>query len=532
MLDLCEKEQLGVRIHAIRGLAAIAKDTEESAGKVADVLGQLLQSEVPLELKEVRGALSALVAEKPREVLAALFKHVGAEEGALRQLNLAFIRESMQGSLKGAFAADEELPGWLLEQVKAVMEGVSADDFKTLFSLLTRLPAFRKEPSELIGLIYEQAALDESWSPADEEAVERLVGCIKAAVPLFRRGGKATAFLQFFQDSVLPRLSEQEPAAQLKALQLLGSLVPHGTPATAAALLPTVYALMEAHIPSPPEGEGAAAPEIDFSFAEAVLFLFHHAAAACSASAVTALTGLNAKPRVFTGQPSYYADSGADAKAKAVALRARIKYLLAMNKTLHDQVKEQLKGEYKLQRAKRAAKRKAEKAAAADAAAEAAAAVGADAAAAEVADEAAAEEAAKKEAGEGDDDDDAEDAAGEEEKKEGAAADAGEEEKKEEDTRSIEEVGDSITLLRKTIQVTENVEELGTALLPATAKFRSDPPAAMSWIGNRSLKPKRGEKRGVPKAGKGKSKGPPKKRARPSPPAGGKKKGAGKKGGR
>ncbi|MCO5603770.1 hypothetical protein L7F22_057922 [Adiantum nelumboides] len=41
-LDLCEEDELGIRVQAIRGLPLLCKDTPRHLPKIADVLGQLL----------------------------------------------------------------------------------------------------------------------------------------------------------------------------------------------------------------------------------------------------------------------------------------------------------------------------------------------------------------------------------------------------------------------------------------------------------------------------------------------------------
>ncbi|KAG5561801.1 hypothetical protein RHGRI_004746 [Rhododendron griersonianum] len=60
-IDLCEADELGVRVQAIRGLPLFCKDTPEHLSKIIDILAQLLTAEENVERDAVHKALLSLL---------------------------------------------------------------------------------------------------------------------------------------------------------------------------------------------------------------------------------------------------------------------------------------------------------------------------------------------------------------------------------------------------------------------------------------------------------------------------------------
>jgi hypothetical protein len=92
-LDLCEEDELGIRVQAIRGLPLLCKDTPEHVPKIGDVLGQLLLAEEGLERDAVAKALMSVLRQDTKASLTALFKHIENSDENIREKVLVFVRE-------------------------------------------------------------------------------------------------------------------------------------------------------------------------------------------------------------------------------------------------------------------------------------------------------------------------------------------------------------------------------------------------------------------------------------------------------
>ncbi|KAF7150257.1 hypothetical protein RHSIM_Rhsim02G0138500 [Rhododendron simsii] len=67
-IDLCEADELGVRVQAIRGLPLFCKDTPEHLSKIIDILAQLLTAEENVERDAVHKALLSLLRQDVKVV--------------------------------------------------------------------------------------------------------------------------------------------------------------------------------------------------------------------------------------------------------------------------------------------------------------------------------------------------------------------------------------------------------------------------------------------------------------------------------
>ncbi|KZV43237.1 apoptosis inhibitor 5-like [Dorcoceras hygrometricum] len=104
-LYLCEDEELGVRVQAIRGLPFFCKDTPENLAKIVDILGQLLIAGDNVERDAVHKALMLLLRQDVKTSLTTLFKHIGSMDDrsaedlstweTIREKVLCFIRDKV-----------------------------------------------------------------------------------------------------------------------------------------------------------------------------------------------------------------------------------------------------------------------------------------------------------------------------------------------------------------------------------------------------------------------------------------------------
>uniref|UniRef100_A0A7N0UNH3 Apoptosis inhibitor 5 n=1 Tax=Kalanchoe fedtschenkoi TaxID=63787 RepID=A0A7N0UNH3_KALFE len=107
--DLCEEEELGVRVQAIRGLPLFSKDTPEYLPKIVDVLVQLLPAEENVERDAVHKAIMSLLRQdvkvtgQPSDRIGEDFSEISKEFGE-RLRNIEEIAKSSQKKLTQGMA--------------------------------------------------------------------------------------------------------------------------------------------------------------------------------------------------------------------------------------------------------------------------------------------------------------------------------------------------------------------------------------------------------------------------------------------
>ncbi|GJZ58696.1 apoptosis inhibitor 5-like protein API5 isoform X2, partial [Tanacetum coccineum] len=169
LFDLCEAEELGIRVQAIRGLPLFCKDTPEHIPKIVDILVQLLLSEENVERDAVHKALLSLLRQDVKESLTALFKHIESFEEPIaddnRERTLAFIRDKVFPIKSELLKPQEQMERHITDLIKKSLQDVTGAEFKMFMDFLKSLSIFgEKAPTEriqeLIEIIEGQADLD------------------------------------------------------------------------------------------------------------------------------------------------------------------------------------------------------------------------------------------------------------------------------------------------------------------------------------------------------------------------------------
>uniref|UniRef100_A0A803LLS4 Apoptosis inhibitor 5 n=1 Tax=Chenopodium quinoa TaxID=63459 RepID=A0A803LLS4_CHEQI len=258
-LDLCEEEDLGVRVQAIRGLPLFCKDTPEYVSKIVDILAQLLMAEENVERDAVQKALMSLLRQDVKASLSALFKHIESIEEStdenIREKVLAFIRDKVFPLKAELLKPQEQMERHITDLVKKSLRDVTGAEFKMFIDFLKSLNLFGDKASpervqELIEIIESQADLDAQFDLPEERKLD-----------------------------LLKNLAESSP---------------YTTPQDARQILPSIVQLLKKYMPRKRTGE-----EMNFTYVECLLYTFHHLASKAP-NASNSLCGY----KIVTGQPS------------------------------------------------------------------------------------------------------------------------------------------------------------------------------------------------------------------------------------
>lgn len=293
-LDLCEDEDLAIRKQAIKDLPRLCQDVKGYVQRIADILAQLLQAQDPSELSVVHNSLMSLFKLDPKATLAGIFSQIINGDDISREQCLKFLTFKIK--TQGTEILDKESEDFLVAESKKVLQDVTAEEFHLLMELLngTRLGKTISGQKELVDIAADQAELDQPFNPSDpdNESYDRLVNCVKHALPYFSKQLESTRFVAYFCEEVLPQLHLVGGAdegtgtdQQLELLNLLADLSSYcGALEKAEAKVDKVFTRLLDYMPLPPDGdatENSSEPRLDFSHVECLIYTYHKLGRQC-----------------------------------------------------------------------------------------------------------------------------------------------------------------------------------------------------------------------------------------------------------
>ncbi|XP_043702241.1 apoptosis inhibitor 5-like protein API5 isoform X2 [Telopea speciosissima] len=301
--DLCEEEELGIRVQAIRGLPLFCKDTPEYVSKIVDILGQLLTAE-NVERDAVHKALLSLLRQDAKASLTALFKHIESTDEpstdeSIREKVLNFVRDKVFPQKAELLKPQEQMERHITELVKKSLQDVTGAEFKMFMDFLKSLSIFGdnappERVQELIEIIEGQADLDAQFNVSDVDHIDRLISCLYMALPFFMRGASNSKFLNYVNKHIIPVFDKLPEERKLDLLKNLAESSPYTSPQDSRQLLPSIVQLLKKYMPRRKAGE-----EMNFTYVECLLYTFHHLAHK-TPNATNSLCGY----KIVTGQPS------------------------------------------------------------------------------------------------------------------------------------------------------------------------------------------------------------------------------------
>lgn len=296
--DLCEDEDVTIRKQAIKDLPSICKDNKEHTQRIADILGQLLQSDDSTEITIVTNSFITILKNDILGGLMGLFSQIhqagDPETGneIVRQRCIKFLATKVKQL--GREVIIKEAEDYIIAECKKILQDVVADEFSYIMDLLTwstlgKTPGGRKELMEIIATI---AFTPEEWHPEDPECIDRLTQCTLQTLPLFSSQVESTIFVKFFCNHILPRWNEITSVdTKVELLKMFAELMEFcGKIDKEDERMTTLYNLLMEYLPEAPveiietdskeEGdqkkpEEKPTPSLEFSNVECALYALH-----------------------------------------------------------------------------------------------------------------------------------------------------------------------------------------------------------------------------------------------------------------
>ncbi|KAK9869942.1 hypothetical protein WA026_006040 [Henosepilachna vigintioctopunctata] len=287
ILDLCEDEDSMIRICAMKALPIMCKDSQEHLSKIVYILAQLLQLE-DQEYNVASTSLKLIYKDFSQEVIKALFLFVqNSTDVAVREKSISFIIKTLLTTPVNGNKG--EIEDTIIEESKKLLTYANPEEFIIIMPYLTssKYGKTLSGANQLLDTIGEQMDLDQDFDPLEQGGIEKLITCLKYALPLFSPKCDSNKFVSYLCDHVLPQwkaLSDVENAemVQLQILRLLAELTIHcGKFENPSSHVVNIFSLLKTLMPLAPETEDNILPELDFSSVECLLFSFHRLARQC-----------------------------------------------------------------------------------------------------------------------------------------------------------------------------------------------------------------------------------------------------------
>nr|XP_043625289.1 apoptosis inhibitor 5-like protein API5 [Erigeron canadensis] len=301
--ELCDAEELGIRVQAIRGLHLLCKDKPVYIPKIVDILAQFLITEENVERDAVHKALLSLLRQDVKASLTVLFKHIESVDEPIlddnRERTLHFIRDKVFPIKSELLKPQEEMERHITNLIKKILQDVTGAEFKMFMDFLKSLSIFgAKAPAEriqeLIEIIESQADLDAQFNVSDGYHIDRLISCLYMALPYFVRGGSSSKFLRYLNKNIIPVFDKLPEERKVDLLKNVAESSPYSTSQDSRQILPSVVELLKKYMPLRKTGE-----EMYLTYVECLLYSFHHLAHKAPNS-TNSLCGY----KIVTGQPS------------------------------------------------------------------------------------------------------------------------------------------------------------------------------------------------------------------------------------
>ncbi|KAM0731900.1 Apoptosis inhibitor 5 [Formica fusca] len=279
-LDLCEDEDMAIRKQAIKDLPALCKDNKEHTARIADILAQLLQAEDSSELSVVHNSIMSLMKSDPKGTLSGFFSQIINGDDGTRERCIKFLATKLKAI--GHDVITKEPEDLLIGECKKVLQDVTADEFHSIMEILawTRLGSTVTGQQELVDITIEQAELSVPFKHTNVEQWNRLVQCIKHALPFFSSQIDSSKFVSYICVQVLPHLSLMTSPdgrdIQLELLKLLAELTVFcGSIEKPEDKVQQLYNTLITYMPLPPATEITDVPKLQFSHVECLMYAFH-----------------------------------------------------------------------------------------------------------------------------------------------------------------------------------------------------------------------------------------------------------------
>ena len=239
---------------------------------------------VSLALQIINSSLVALYKLHPKGFLTGLFSQIVNGEENTRDRAVHFLLNKYRVLPEEAMT--REIEDTLVTEVRRAMDDCTKDEFVSFMSILSGLKVTKLVSGQqsMLDIITEQAEI-ESINALDAEALDKLLMCVKYAIPYFSPFVHSNLFVRFFCVNLLPvldSLAADVSGVDLEVLQYLAEMVHSVQPAAQTHPLDVeicqknIFERLIQLLPlPPPDVTTVEEPSLQLTHVESLLFAFH-----------------------------------------------------------------------------------------------------------------------------------------------------------------------------------------------------------------------------------------------------------------
>eukprot|EP00002_Diphylleia_rotans_P014046 TRINITY_DN2733_c0_g1_i2.p1 TRINITY_DN2733_c0_g1~~TRINITY_DN2733_c0_g1_i2.p1 ORF type:complete len:577 (-),score=152.73 TRINITY_DN2733_c0_g1_i2:143-1873(-) len=276
--DLCEDEDVEVRIYAVRGLFTLCKSSPEYTPKIVDVLIQMLASTNQLELDAIRQSLIAMFGLDAKGTLNSIFSQIAEPHSEeIREQLILFVVEKIGGLRSTLLHPHPEVERHVADLIKKAMEDVSEQEFKRLFSFLRQLKIFSTQDAnkELLEIIAAQLdCVSEVLPEREGDPIQIAIFLMQFSIPFYKGTNTPAAFFDYIQKHLIPHYSELSDSRKLALLKAMAESASFCHNLTARKFIPDLHEILMQAIPQPAAPGQSDTTPLNFSVLECIFYIF------------------------------------------------------------------------------------------------------------------------------------------------------------------------------------------------------------------------------------------------------------------
>ncbi|KAG2373262.1 hypothetical protein C9374_012365 [Naegleria lovaniensis] len=321
-LDLCEDEDRGLRIQAIKALPKLCQLWNSQVHIITSVLIQLLRDADAGETQIVKDCLNELMDLDAKTCFASALQQIASpssgDEAMLREKAIDYLSDIMKKKNINLQFQDEKVQEQFLKDAEKILSIFTsssesflnhekeAENMRLFLSLISKLKMFKNDTVAWMKFLKNHCPVDVESSlhlkdDADKWKLRKFLSFLRAAKKGMTEQKENSPYFPFLMKHVFPNLKDlqntnvEDDKLRVVTLRTIAEIAHCTSEYYSRTFIPTIYDALKSEIPE----KADASAVLNFTNIECYLLIFHRLAIK-SPGSLNAVCGI----KIVTGQPS------------------------------------------------------------------------------------------------------------------------------------------------------------------------------------------------------------------------------------
>ncbi|KAF2069751.1 hypothetical protein CYY_008927 [Polysphondylium violaceum] len=315
LIDLFESDDLPVRINALKAIPTICRDNPEHIVRLADILGQLLNTDSKIESENIKSSLISLYKLHSVNTINSILAFLESEESDPNQhLMLSFLKEHLLPLIRQEYAKSTvETQTYFRDRIIKILPTAKEEETTVLLELLNCFPQYKIQ--DLIATI--DLFIPQIESKPINDNIKKIFHFMRSLIHKSNQTNEniSCKIFDLYLNKLIPATNELDAGVRAEMYSYLAQISPIMNSTDASLIIEPIFNYFKTIVPT--SGE-----EIDlpYSIIESLLYCFANFGYK-SMGSLRKLCGY----KTITGQPS---DMNAEVDpTKFADLLARFRFL-------------------------------------------------------------------------------------------------------------------------------------------------------------------------------------------------------------